>query len=295
MFTNRPVRPHRSVPAFLLAVLAFLAAGLVVASPAAAAPISNPSLEIPVACPGARAVIQVRWEGTRSARVHWELTDSGADGESPVIKMVARDASGAGASWVFRDGSKAFALSGGKGSSASGVSSWDPAGIAQFNHLEISVRNGANAEAPECSVVRKIYNFSRLAYQYALNQSEKSYVLNTAGPNTFDCSGLVHYTYNLVANFPDWSRMSSAQQRSWASSAASDNNADLSNLRSRDAIKVSRSQLQTGDLIFYDGHVGYYAGNGRMYSALNPTLDIGYTDVDYATPLGYYRVVGVTS
>ncbi|MFF1823217.1 NlpC/P60 family protein [Kribbella sp. NPDC058245] len=295
MFTNRPIRPRRSVPAILLAALAFLAAGLVVASPAAAAPISNPSLEIPVACPGARAVIQVTWEGTRSARVHWELTDSGADRESPVIKMVARDPSGAGASWVFPDGAKAFTLSGGKGSSASGVDSWDPAGIAQFNHLEISVRNGADAETAECSVVRKIYNFSRLAYADALSQSDKSYVLNTAGPNTFDCSGLVHFTYNRVANFPNWSRMSSAQQHSWASSAASDNNSDLSNLHSRDAIKVSRGELQTGDLIFYDGHVGYYAGDGRMYSALNPTLDIGYTDVDYTTPLGYYRVVGVTS
>ena len=294
MFTNRPIRPHRSVPAFLLAVLAFLAAGLVVASPAAAAPISDPSLEIPVACPGARAVIQVRWEGTRSASVHWELTDSGADAETPVIKMVARDASGAGSSWVFPDGAKAFALTGGKGSSASGGDSWDPTGIDQFNHLEISVRNGADAEAPECSVVRKIYNFSRIAYAYALNQSEDSYVLNTAGPDTFDCSGLVHFTYNRVTNFPEWSRMSSTQQRNWASSAAADNNSDLSNLHSRDAIKVSRSELQTGDLIFYDGHVGYYAGGGRMYSALNPALDIGYTDVDYATPLGYYRVVGVS-
>ncbi|WP_165956416.1 C40 family peptidase [Kribbella antibiotica] len=295
MFTNRPIRPRRSVPAILLAALAFLAAGLVVASPAAAAPISNPSLEIPVACPGARAVIQVTWEGTRSARVHWELTDSGADRESPVIKMVARDASGAGSSWVFPDGAKAFTLSGGKGSSASGVDSWDPAGIAQFNHLEISVRNGADAETAQCSVVRKIYNYSRLAYTYALNLSDKSYVYGDYGPDTFDCSGLVYFTYNLVAGFPNWSRMSSAQQRSWAAAADADNNSDLSNLKSRDAIKVSRGELQTGDLIFYDGHVGFYAGGGQMYSALNEARDITTIDMDYTTPLGYYRVVGVTS
>jgi len=295
MFTNRPVRPHRSLPAILLAVLVFLATGLAVASPAAAAPISNPSLEIPVGCPGARAVIQVEWEGTRSAQVHWELSDTGADGKSPVIKMVARDPSGSGTSWIFLNGSAAFTISGGKGSSSSGGSNWDPAGITQFNHLEVMVSNGTTAEGPACSIARKIYNFSRIAYQYALNQIDKPYVWGAAGPDAFDCSGLVHYTYNQVPNFPNWPwRMSSAEQHSWAQSAANDNNADLTNLHSRDAIRVSRSQLHIGDLIFYDGHVGYYAGSGLMYSAMSASLGIGYTSVDYAPPLGYYRVVGVT-
>jgi len=294
MFTNRPVRPHRSLPAILLAVLVFLATGLAVASPAAAAPISNPSLEIPVGCPGARAVIQVEWEGTRSARVHWELSDTGADGKSPVMHIVARDPSGSGTSWIFLNGTATFTISGGKGSSFSGGSNWDPAGITQFNHLEVMVSNGTTAEGTDCSIVRKIYNFSRIAYQYALNQDEDPYVFGAEGPDAFDCSGLVYYTYNQVQNFPSWSRMSSAQQYSWAWSADDDNNADLSNLHSRDAIRVSRSQLQIGDLIFYDGHVGYYAGSGLMYSALNESLGIGYTSVDYTTPLGYYRVVGVT-
>jgi hypothetical protein len=294
MRTNRPVRQHRSLPAILLAVSVFLATGQLTASPAAAAPIGNPSLEIPVGCPGARAVIQVEWEGTRSARVHWELSDTGADGKSPVMHIVARDPSGSGTSWIFLNGTATFTITGGKGSSSSGGSNWDPAGITQFNHLEVRVSNGTTAEGTDCSIVRKIYNFSRIAYQYALNQIDKPYVLNTAGPDTFDCSGLVYYTYNLVPNFPSWSRMSSAQQYSWASSAAADNNADLTNLNSRDAIRVSRSELQIGDLIFYDGHVGYYAGSGLMYSAMNASLDIGYTSVDYAPPLGYYRVVGVT-
>jgi len=294
MFTNRPVRRHRSLPAILLAVLVFLATGLAVASPAAAAPISNPSLEIPVGCPGARAVIQVEWEGTRSARVHWELSDTGADGKSPVMHIVARDPSGSGTSWIFLNGTATFTISGGKGSSFSGGSNWDPAGIAQFNHLEVKVSNGTTAEGTDCSIVRKIYNFSRIAYQYALNQSDKSYVRNTAGPDTFDCSGLVYYTYNLVPNFPSWSRMSSAQQFSWASEAAADNNADLSNLNSRDAIDVTRSELQIGDLIFYDGHVGYYAGNGQLYSAIDEDWDIGYMSADYKPQLGRYRVVGVT-
>ncbi|WP_173161613.1 C40 family peptidase [Phytohabitans suffuscus] len=295
MFTNRSVRPRRSLPAILLAVLVSLAAGLAVASPAAAAPISNPSLEIPVGCPGARAVIQVEWEGTRSAKVHWELSDTGADGKTPLIKMVARDADGSGTSWVFRNDEVVFGVGGGKGSSASGGGgSWDPAGIAQFNHLEVKVSNGTTAEGTDCSIVRKIYNFSRLAYQYALNQSGKPYVFGAEGPNAFDCSGLVYYTYNFVPNFPTWSRMSSAQQQSWAQSAAGDNNADLTNLKSRDAIRVSRGHLKVGDLVFYSGHVGYYAGSGLLYSAMSPSAGIGYTSVDYATPLGYYRVVGVT-
>lgn len=296
MFTKKPARPHRSLLVVLLAVPVFVATSFATASPAAAAPIGNPSLEIPVGCPGARGVIQVEWEGTRSARMHWELTDTSSDGKSPVIKIVARDDSGAGTSWVFQNGAVAFVINGGYDDSVSGGgNSWDPAGITQFNHLEVKVSNGTSAQGTTCSVTKKAYNYTRLAYQYALNQSDKRYVLGAEGPDAYDCSGLVKYAYNHVSNFPGWGSVrSSAQQYEWARSEANNNNADLGNLKSRDAIRVSRSQLKVGDLIFYDGHVGFYAGSGRLYSAMSPSAGIGYMSIDYTTPLGYYRVVGVT-
>ncbi|GAA3767683.1 hypothetical protein GCM10022225_62650 [Plantactinospora mayteni] len=297
MLTKKPARQRRSLSAILIAVPVFLATSFAMASPASAAPIGNPSLEIPVGCPGARAVIQVEWEGTRSAKVHWELTDTSSDGNSPVIKMVAVDASGNGRSWVFRNDEVVFAVDGGYGASVSGGGhSWDPAGIAQFNHLEVKVSNGTSAQGTTCSVTKKTFNYTRLAYQYALNQIDKRYVLGAEGPDAFDCSGLVKFAYHRVTNFPHWgdSVRSSAQQYDWARSEADNNNADLSNLKSRDAIRVSRSNLKVGDLIFYSGHVGFYAGGGQLYSAMNPSAGIGYMSIDYTTPLGYYRVVGVT-
>ncbi|MEU4528446.1 NlpC/P60 family protein [Micromonospora ureilytica] len=296
MLTKTPGRRRRSLPALLLAVPVFLATSVAMATPASAAPIDNPSLEIPVGCPGARAVIQVEWEGTRTAKVHWELTDTSSDGKSPLIKIAARDDSGNGRSWVFRNDEVVFGVDGGYGASASGGgTSWDPAGIAQFNHLEVKVSNGTSEQDTECSVTKKTYNYTRLAYQYALNQDGKPYVLGDEGPDAFDCSGLVKFAYERVVNFPGWGGVrTSAAQYDWARSEANNNNADLTNLKSRDAIRVSRSQLKVGDLVFYDGHVGQYAGGGQLYSAMSPASGIGYMSVDYKSPLGYYRLVGVT-
>ncbi|MEU8008497.1 C40 family peptidase [Micromonospora parva] len=296
MLTKTPGRRRRSLPALLLAVPVFLATSVAMATPASAAPIDNPSLEIPVGCPGARAVIQVEWEGTRTAKVHWELTDTSSDGKSPLIKIAARDDSGNGRSWVFRNDEVVFGVDGGYGASASGGGmSWDPAGIAQFNHLEVKVSNGTTEQGTECSVTKKTYNYTRLAYQYALNQDGKPYILGADGPDAFDCSGLVKFAYEHVVNFPGWGGVrSSAQQYDWARSEANNNNADLTNLKSRDAIRVSRSQLKVGDLVFYDGHVGQYAGGGQLYSAMTPASGIGYMSVDFKPPLGYYRMVGVT-
>ncbi|MDG4789354.1 NlpC/P60 family protein [Micromonospora sp. WMMD1102] len=296
MLTKKTARQHRTLSAILIAVPVFLATSFAMASPAVAAPIDNPSTEIPVGCPGARAVIQVEWEGTRSAKVHWELTDTSSDGKSPLIKIVANDGSGSGKSWVFRNDEVVFAVDGGYGASASGGGhSWDPGGIAQFNNLEVKVSNGSSGQGTICSVTKTTYNYTRLAYQYALNQSDKRYVLGAEGPDAYDCSGLVKFGYERVTNFPGWGSVrSSAQQYEWARSEANNNNADLSNLKSRDAIQVSRSKLKIGDLVFYSGHVGFYAGGGQLYSAMSPSAGIGYTSVDYTTPLGYYRVVGVT-
>lgn len=74
------------------------------------------------------------------------------------------------------------------------------------------------------------------------------YVWGATGPNTFDCSGLTQYCYRQIGiHIP---RTSSEQGRA--------------------GTYVSRSNLQTGDLIFFNSpisHVGIYIGNNQMIHA----------------------------
>jgi peptidoglycan DL-endopeptidase CwlO len=81
----------------------------------------------------------------------------------------------------------------------------------------------------------------------AMAQLGKPYVYATAGPDTFDCSGLVVYAYAQVGV--------SLPHSSYA----------LWN----DGVYVSRDQLEPGDLVFFDGlgHVGIYIGGGQFIHA----------------------------
>ena len=77
----------------------------------------------------------------------------------------------------------------------------------------------------------------------------KPYVYGAVGPGGFDCSGYTRYVYARATGrtLPHNSR---AQERV--------------------ATPVSKAAAQPGDLIFMQdvgGHVGIYAGNGRMYDA----------------------------
>lgn len=54
---------------------------------------------------------------------------------------------------------------------------------------------------------------------------------------------------------------------------------------------VEYDEVQPGDIICYDGHVGIYAGNGRIINALNKRKGITLTDVNYDTVLAVRRVM----
>ncbi|HEX5190044.1 MAG TPA: NlpC/P60 family protein [Streptosporangiaceae bacterium] len=91
------------------------------------------------------------------------------------------------------------------------------------------------------------------ALRIAMTKIGDPYVWGAAGPNSFDCSGLVMWAYaQLGISLPHFT---GAQ---WNS-----------------GVHVPRSQLQPGDLLFfYSGisHVGIYVGNGFMLDA--PTFGI---------------------
>lgn len=79
----------------------------------------------------------------------------------------------------------------------------------------------------------------------------KRYVYGTAGPNTFDCSGLVSYVYR-EAGTPF------SYRGRWR----------LTSEEIRYAARViSRSEARPGDILWWPGHVGIYVGNNRMINA----------------------------
>src|SRR3954451_15689338 len=82
---------------------------------------------------------------------------------------------------------------------------------------------------------------AQTAVDTALAQLGDPYVWAAAGPNSFDCSGLVQYAY----------------------AAAGVRLPHSSTMQSQMGTPVSRSQLQPGDLVFFYSpvsHVGIYVG-----------------------------------
>lgn len=67
--------------------------------------------------------------------------------------------------------------------------------------------------------------------------------------------------------------------------------------QAKSGTKITASQLQPGDLIFYGskngviGHVAIYIGNGQVIHASNPKSGIKISKYNYRTPLKYVRVL----
>jgi cell wall-associated NlpC family hydrolase len=87
------------------------------------------------------------------------------------------------------------------------------------------------------------------------------YVWAAAGPDAFDCSGLVQYAYAAAGiSLPHSSRMQSTM-----------------------GTAVSRSALQPGDLLFFYSpvsHVGIYIGNGQMVHASTAGVPVTTASID---------------
>jgi cell wall-associated NlpC family hydrolase len=88
---------------------------------------------------------------------------------------------------------------------------------------------------------------------YALAKVGDRYVFGTAGPGSFDCSGLTMMAYRQISVYlPHYSISQMHYGR-----------------------PVSRANLQPGDLVFpIYGHVQIYIGNGRVVEAANPSVGV---------------------
>ncbi|WP_103063094.1 C40 family peptidase [Actinomyces qiguomingii] len=115
----------------------------------------------------------------------------------------------------------------------------------------------APANTSGSSVVSIAMQYTGMAYVWGSN--------NPANGG-FDCSGLVQYVYSQVGI--------SLPRTSYAQGAS--------------GTIVSAADAQPGDIVYYGGHVGIYAGGGMMVDAGTPSTGVSYRAV-YGSPQ-YVRV-----
>jgi cell wall-associated NlpC family hydrolase len=103
---------------------------------------------------------------------------------------------------------------------------------------------------------------AQAAVSTALAQVGDPYVWGAAGPDSFDCSGLMQYAYSAAGiSLPHSSGMQSTM-----------------------GTPVSTSALQPGDLLFFYSpvsHVGMYIGNGQMVHASTSGSPVKVASLDY--------------
>ncbi|GIE81515.1 hypothetical protein Aph02nite_74650 [Actinoplanes philippinensis] len=108
------------------------------------------------------------------------------------------------------------------------------------------------------------------AVTFAFNQIGKPYGYGDAGPGSYDCSGLTMAAW-------------AAAGKSLPHNAAAQYSATA---------RISRSDLQPGDLVFYrsNAHVAIYVGGGKIIDAPTAGRDVLHRTIDIMTPNGYGRV-----
>ncbi len=115
-----------------------------------------------------------------------------------------------------------------------------------------------------------------VAVQAALAQQGKPYIWGGAGPDGFDCSGLVMYA--------------------WGQAGVSLSHGSIAQYY--ETTRISAGQLEPGDLVFYSppgdpplGHVAMYIGNGEVVEANTEGTPVGVFSMYYVgPPVGYGRV-----
>jgi len=103
---------------------------------------------------------------------------------------------------------------------------------------------------------------AQIAVNTALAQQGKPYVWGGAGPDSYDCSGLMQYAYGAAGIYLPHS----------------------SSMQSTMGTPVAYSDLQPGDLVFFYtpvSHVAMYIGNGQIVQASTEGQPVAVTELAY--------------
>ena len=108
------------------------------------------------------------------------------------------------------------------------------------------------------------------AVRYAYNALGVMYAYGEDGPDGYDCSGLTSAAWRAGGKYLPHN--AAAQYRATS--------------------RISRGDLQPGDLVFYRslGHVGLYVGGGQIIDASHAGRPVSKRDMDIMPPYGYGRV-----
>ncbi|MGW6707153.1 NlpC/P60 family protein [Streptomyces sp. NPDC054956] len=121
--------------------------------------------------------------------------------------------------------------------------------------LKEEAKKAAGADAAEAGAVTGSGRAAD-ALRAAVTKNGASYVRGGTGPNAFDCSGLTQWAYKqagITIGRTTYDQVKNGR-------------------------KISLSELQPGDLVFYSSlsHVGLYAGNNKVFHAANPSSGVLY-------------------
>nr|WP_255672074.1 C40 family peptidase [Glycomyces amatae] len=113
------------------------------------------------------------------------------------------------------------------------------------------------------------YSGSSGVVEFAYNQLGDPYVYGSSGPDSWDCSGLTQGAWGAVGV-----SLSHNTQMQWNETA-----------------RISRDELQEGDLVFYNGlsHVAIYIGDNQIIHAPNSTTVVKIADIGIMSIDGYGR------
>ncbi|MCG8707993.1 C40 family peptidase [Brenneria sp. 4F2] len=136
--------------------------------------------------------------------------------------------------------------------------------IASRTKIKVGLKSATEKELTLSEAHKKRYQHAKLtAMNKLMGQVGKPYHWGGSSPFTgFDCSGLVYYAYKDVVKIPIPRTAN-----------------EMYHLR--DAAPIKKSELESGDLVFFRinnrgaaDHVGVYVGNGKFIQSPRTGLDI---------------------